>query len=175
MAKDPIPFRPQRANMPDRFDYGGLEPSFQEPQRGPQSFDPASMGIDQGSFAWLNMLGRSPVTEWTPTITAEANCTVTPRATMFLDLGAYVLAGGRIDIDPTLTATQTQFKMSLPVQSVLGAVQYLTGMAFSEDVAGMGAAIRGDPTTNTAVFDFIASDVTSQAWSFFFFYLKNSP
>ena len=109
---------------------------------------------------------------YTPTRSAEVNQDA--NATMFeaqyLRVGATVTVSGRFTFDPTLTATATSFEMTLPIASNIGAVEDLSGVAFCGAIASMGAAISGSVANNTAVVQWISSDVTAQSWSFTFTY-----
>lgn len=109
---------------------------------------------------------------YTPTRSAEANLTGTAAIAecQYLRVGNTVTVSGRVTLDPVLTATITSFEMTLPVASNLGAVEDLAGVAFCGAIAGMGAEIVGSVANNTAVFQFIATDITSQSWSFQFSY-----
>ncbi len=109
---------------------------------------------------------------YTPTRSAEANMdsNVTTSEAQYMRVGNTVTVSGRFTADPTLTATATSFEITLPVASNIGAVEDLAGVAFCGTIAGMGAAISGSVAGNTAVFSWVATDVTSQSWSYTFSY-----
>lgn len=109
---------------------------------------------------------------YTPTRSAETNldANVTPSEAQYLRVGNTVTVSGRFTADPTLTATATSFELTLPVASNIGAVEDLAGTAFCGAIAGMGAAVTGSVANNTAVVSWIASDVTSQSWSYVYSY-----
>ena len=109
---------------------------------------------------------------YTPTRSAEANldANVTPSEAQYMRVGNIVTVSGRFTADPTLTATATSFELTLPVASNIGAVEDAAGVAFCGAIAGMGAAITGSVANNTAVFTWVASDITSQAWSYTYSY-----
>ena len=109
---------------------------------------------------------------YTPTRSAEANldANVTPSEAQYMRVGNTVTVSGRFTADPTLTATATSFELTLPVSSNIGAVEDAAGVAFCGTIAGMGAAITGSVANNTAVFTWVASDVTSQSWSYTYSY-----
>lgn len=109
---------------------------------------------------------------YTPTRSAEANldANVTPSEAQYMRVGNTVTVSGRFTADPTLTATATSFELTLPVASNIGAVEDLAGAAFCGSIAGMGAAVTGSVANNTAVVSWIASDVTSQSWSYVYSY-----
>ncbi len=109
---------------------------------------------------------------YTPTRSAEANldANVTPSEAQYLRVGTTVTVSGRFTADPTTPATATSFELTLPVASNLGAIEDLAGVAFCGTIAGQGAAILGSVANNTAVIQWVAGDVTSQAWSYSFSY-----
>jgi hypothetical protein len=110
---------------------------------------------------------------YTPTRSAETNLdsNVTPSQAQWFRVGNVVTVSGRVTVvDPTLTATATSFELSLPVASNIGAVEDLAGTAFCGTIEGMGAEVTGSVANNTAVFSWIATDVTSQSWSYHYTY-----
>ena len=109
---------------------------------------------------------------YTPTRSAEANmdANVTMTEAQYLRVGNTVTVSGRFTADPTLTATATSFEITLPVASNIGAVEDLAGVAFCGTIAGMGAEIIGVVANDTAVVQWVASDITSKTWSFTFSY-----
>lgn len=109
---------------------------------------------------------------YTPTRSAESNLdsNVTPSEAQYLRLGATVTVSGRFTADPTTTLTATSFELTLPIASNIGAVEDCAGVAFCGAIASQGAEITGSVANNTAVISWIASDVTSQAWSYTFTY-----
>lgn len=109
---------------------------------------------------------------YTPTRSAEANvdANVTPSEAQYLRVGNTATVSGRFTADPTLTATATSFELTLPVSSNIGAVEDAAGVAFCGAIAGMGAEITGSVANNTAVFSWVSSDITSQAWSYTYSY-----
>ena len=108
---------------------------------------------------------------YTPTRSAESNIdgTVTPSQAQYMRVGNVVTVSGRFTADPT-AAGATSFELTLPVASNIGAVEDLSGVAFCGAIAGQGAAILGSVANNTAVVQWVAVDVTSQAWSYTFTY-----
>ena len=109
---------------------------------------------------------------YTPTRSAEANmdANVTMTEAQYLRVGNTITVSGRFTADPTLTATATSFEMTLPIASNVGAAEDVAGTAFCGAIAGMGAAITGSVANDTAVISWIASDITSQTWSYDFTY-----
>lgn len=104
----------------------------------------------------------------TPTRSAEANLdsNVTMSEAQYMRVRNTVTMSGSFTADPTLTATATSFEFTLPVASNLGATEDLAGVAFCGAIAGMGAAITGSVANNTAVVQWISSDITSKTWSY---------
>jgi len=109
---------------------------------------------------------------YTPTRSAETNldANVTMTEAQFMRVGATVTVSGRFTADPTLTATATSFEITLPVASNIGAVEDAAGVAFCGAIAGMGAEIIGVVVNDTAKIQWVASDITSQTWSYTFTY-----
>ncbi len=109
---------------------------------------------------------------YTPTRSAEANldANVTMSEAQYMRVGNTVTVSGRFTADPTLTATATSFEITLPVASNIGAVEDASGTSTAGGIASMSAAILGSVANNTAVFNWVATDITSQSWSYSFTY-----
>lgn len=108
---------------------------------------------------------------YTPSLTNVANLTAsTAYKCQWSRVGNVVNVSGKVDVDPTLTATSTQLGISLPVASNIGAAEDCAGTAFAPGIAGQGAAILGDATNNRAQMEWISTDVTNQAMYFTFGY-----
>ena len=109
---------------------------------------------------------------YTPTRSAEANmdANVIMTEAQYMRIGNTVTVSGRFTADPTSTSTATSFEITLPVASNIGAVEDCAGVAFAGGIVSMGAAISGSVANNTAVFNWVSSDVTSQSWSYTFSY-----
>jgi len=107
---------------------------------------------------------------YTPTRSAEANMdsNVTMTEAQYMRVGNTVTVSGRFTADPTLTATATSFEITLPVASNIGAVEDVAGVAFCGSIAGMGAEVIGVVANDTAKIQWVASDITSQTWSYTF-------
>ena len=109
---------------------------------------------------------------YSPTRSAEANldANVTPSSAQYMRVGNVVTVSGRVTaVDPTAPGAAS-FELSLPIASNIGAVEDCAGVAFCGGIAGQGAAITGSVANNTAVFTWVAVDVTSQAWSYTYSY-----
>ncbi len=109
---------------------------------------------------------------YTPTRSAESNLdsNVTTTEAQYMRVGNTVTVSGRFTADPTLTATNTSFEITLPVASNIGAVEDVSGVAFCGSIAGMGAEIIGVVANDTAKIQWVSSDVTSKTWSYTFTY-----
>lgn len=108
---------------------------------------------------------------YTPTLTSVANVAAsTPYECQYIRVGNTVTVSGKVDVDPTLTATSTQLGISLPIASNLGAAEDCAGTAFSPAIASQGAAVLGDATNNRAQMEWLSGDVTNQAMYFTFTY-----
>lgn len=108
---------------------------------------------------------------YTPTLTNVANLAAsTAYQCQWTRLDNMVTVSGKVDVDPTLTATATQLGISLPVASSIGAQEDCAGVAFASGVAGLGAAIRGDAGNDRAEMAYISTDTTNQPMYFTFTY-----
>jgi hypothetical protein len=109
---------------------------------------------------------------YTPTRSAETNldANVTMSEAQYMRLGNTVTVSGRFTADPTTPATATAFEMTLPVASNLGAPEDVAGVAFCGSIASMGGEIVGVAANDTAKVQWVATDVTSQSWSYTFTY-----
>lgn len=113
----------------------------------------------------------APSGVYTPTLTNVANLDAsTNYECQYLRVGNTVIVSGKVDVDPTLTATSTQLGISLPIASNLGAVEDCAGTAFASAIAGQGAAILGDAANNRAQMEWVSTDVTNQPMYFTFTY-----
>lgn len=134
------------------------------------STSPGSKLDVQGSFqadSITNDTGLAAGT-FTPTRSAESNldANVTMTEAQYMRVGNTVTMSGRVTgVDPTAPGAAS-FEFTLPVASNLGAVEDLAGVGFCGAIAGQGAAITGSVANNTAVFSWIAADLTSQSWSY---------
>jgi len=119
----------------------------------------------------LSKLADVVASTYTPTLTNVANLDAsTAYPCQYIRIGSVVTVSGKVDIDPTTTATLTQLGISLPVASNIGAQEDCAGVAFASGIAGQGAAIRGDAANNRAELAYIAIDVTNQPMYFQFSY-----
>lgn len=108
---------------------------------------------------------------YTPTLTNVANLDAsTAYECQYLRVGSTVTVSGRVDVDPTTTATNTHLGISLPIASNFAALNECGGAAFARLIAGQGAAILGDSTNNRAAMIWGAVDTTNQAMYFSFTY-----
>lgn len=118
----------------------------------------------------LATLGIS-VGSWTPTIANTTNIAASTSAVCYYyRIISQVSCWGVISIDPTLAApTASQFGISLPVASNIGAIGDLAGLAtgFANDQIGR---VIGDATNDRAQVDFLANNVANISWAFNFSY-----
>ncbi len=106
---------------------------------------------------------------WTPTLTTIANLdSLVAFSCQYLRVGNTVHCSGIVTVDPT-AAADTQFGMSLPIASNIGAFEDLAG-AGAAFTAQWAVAIYGDLTNNRAEFRFIAPDTTQRNVTFSFSY-----
>jgi len=108
---------------------------------------------------------------YTPTLFNLSNLDAsTAYECQYSQVGSFVTVTGRVDIDPTLTATSTKLGISIPIASNLDNAKQCAGTAFSPTIAAQGAAIIGDATNDRAQLQFVSTDVTNQAMFFTFSY-----
>jgi hypothetical protein len=108
---------------------------------------------------------------YTPTLFNTLNMTAsTAYQCQWMRVSDRVIVSGSVDVDPTAPATVTQLGISLPVASDLGAATDLSGTAFANRIASMGAAILGDSANDRAIMEWVSTDVTNQGMWFIFMY-----
>lgn len=130
----------------------------------------AGANITVGQLASTDISGLASGV-YTPTLTNVANIAAsTAYECQYLRSGSTVCVSGKVDIDPTLTATSTQLGISLPIASNFGTAQDCAGTAFAPAIISQGAAILGDVANDRAQMEFISGDVTNQAMYFIFEY-----
>lgn len=128
-------------------------------------------GATTETVAWLSdvPVNASGVFPLVPVIVSNLD-TVTGFQCQYLRLGNTITVSGKIEVNPTLTATVTQVDLNLPVASNFGAEEDCGGVAFARSVAGQGAEIYAEITGNKARMQWTSTDVTNQPMSFTFTY-----
>ena len=127
-------------------------------------------GAGTGIMTWV-----APTTTlsgtYTPTLFNVANLDAsTAYSCQYMQVGNTVTVSGKVGIDPTLAATDTQLGMSIPVATNLTADGQAGGVAFSNVIAGMGAAIMADAANDRVTFQWKSADVTATTMWFTFTY-----
>jgi hypothetical protein len=108
---------------------------------------------------------------YTPTLSGGSNLdSSTTYAAQYIRVGNVITVSGKVDLDPTLTATSTYIGISLPVASAFTLPQDCGGVAFCPTVAGMGGAIYANAAGGNARLQFVSSEVTNQSWYYTFTY-----
>lgn len=109
---------------------------------------------------------------WTGTATSVGNLDSTPTIVQgqYLRIGNTVTCSLRFTADPTLNATNTSFRVSLPVASNFGNAEDCAGTAVCGNIAGMSAEVIADTTNDQALIQWVSSDTNSQTWSATFTY-----
>lgn len=110
---------------------------------------------------------------YTPTLTNITNVTAsTAFVAQYMRVGNTITVSGRVDIDPTAATTLTQVDISLPIASDFVNTFQAGGIAFSSEVAGLGAAVAAETTNNRAsILYTTGTDVANRSFSFSFTYL----
>lgn len=107
---------------------------------------------------------------YTPTLYNTANVAATTAyKCTYMRVYNTVTVSGRIDLDPTTTATLTRVGISLPVASNFTTANECAGTAAAHDVRE-AAAVRSDATNDRAELACTPTDVTNQEYYFTFTY-----
>lgn len=121
---------------------------------------------------WIEVC-RTPTLagNFTPTRSAEVNmdANVTMSDAQYLRVGRTVTVAGRFTANPT-AAVASSFELSLPIASNISAPEDVAGTAVCGAVAGMCAEVIGVAANDTAKVQWIATDLSSQTWSYTFTY-----
>lgn len=108
---------------------------------------------------------------YTPTLTNVANLAAsTAFLCQYMRVNNVVTVSGRVDVDPTTAATDTQLGISLPIASNFANAFECGGTAWAPTLTSEGAAILADPVNDRAVMQWKAVDVTNAARYFSFTY-----
>ena len=110
---------------------------------------------------------------YNPTYTSVANLDATPTSTVmyYFRVGNTVTVYGAININPTVTLTLTQFRMSLPIASAFTGNDEAGGMAI---VAATGTnifSVVSVAATDDVIFNARMTTVTALDWSAHFSYI----
>lgn len=126
-----------------------------------------------GTLAWTTpAVTTSGV--YTPTAANNTNLdsNPVPSDAQWMQVGNVVTVSGEVTaVDPTTTLTATAFTLSLPVASNFITTTQAGGTAYCGAITGQGAAIQADVTNDVANIFWVATDVTSQTWSYHYTYL----
>ena len=108
---------------------------------------------------------------YTPTLTNVTNLDgSTAYGAQYMRVGNVVTVSGKVDVDPTLTAS-TKLGISLPIASTLSAAEKCCGNAVSNTIASESAAIEGDTVNNRAQMEWISTSVANHSMFYDFTYL----
>jgi len=125
-----------------------------------------------GTMAWLSVSGGLVITNttmtgqsgtYTPTFTNVANVASfgTVSDATWCRTGNAVTVSGRVAIDPTAGAVNTQFRMTLPVASALSLFTDVGGTCNCKDSASIAVAICADTVNDEANFQYINTAETA--------------
>jgi hypothetical protein len=113
----------------------------------------------------------TPSGTYTPTLTNTANLSAsTAYLCTWSRVGSTVTVAGRVDIDPTTTATLTTLGVSLPVASNFSSTDQAGGTAAANSVADATAGILSYATNDRVTLQYICTDVTNHSMYFTFSY-----
>lgn len=135
--------------------------------------DVTDLAYDDVTSRWrmVEVTPQLSSSTYTPTLTNVANLAAsTAFVCQWCRVGGIVTVSGKVDVDPTLTATATELGISLPVASNFTANQQASGVAACPGIAGQVAAIVADTTNDRAAMQWIAGDITNQPMHFIFSY-----
>ena len=110
---------------------------------------------------------------YTPSLTNTTNVAAsTAYECQYMRVGNVVTVSGRINIDPTLTATASEIGISLPIASNFSAITNLggTGAIATTTTEVSAGGILADTTNDRAQFRFVAGGVTARDYGFTFTY-----
>lgn len=109
---------------------------------------------------------------YTPTASSATNLDSTPTMSeaQYMRVGSVVTVSGSFTANPTTTATATNFEITLPIASNIGATEDVAGVAFTGTAISEGAQIDGVVANDTAQIEWLATDVSSRTWSYTFTY-----
>lgn len=108
---------------------------------------------------------------YTPTLTNSVNLDgSTAYAAQYMRVGNTVTVSGKVDLDPTATATATSLGISLPIASNFANEQNCAGTAAAPFVAGEAIAIRADATNDRADMVFISQTASNHGVFYTFTY-----
>lgn len=110
---------------------------------------------------------------YTPTLTIISNLdAVTAFQCQYMQVGSSVTVSGRIDVDPTAPAVDTQVRITLPpgFPSNFTSIENCGGSASAITVASQSAGIYADIVNDQAIMRFVAADITNQSMYFTFMY-----
>jgi len=135
--------------------------------------DGSTQALAENNKTFVNTLVGSTVfgggSTWTPTITSLANVDSTAAfACNFMMQGKVVTCSGKVDINPTTTATLTRIGISLPIASDIVATEMLAGSAFN--IAQEAGPIFGNIASDFAEFNYTPTGTTLENVFFTFTY-----
>jgi hypothetical protein len=108
---------------------------------------------------------------YTPTLNIINNLSdVTAFSCSYSRVGNVVTVSGRIDVDPTLTATLTTVDISLPFASNFASSVQGAGTAVAPNIAGQCAAIYSNAATDSMRMEWNTIDIANQDMYFTFTY-----
>lgn len=114
---------------------------------------------------------------YTPTVTDGANTTGTPSVTtlFYQRVGDRIEVWGELTVEPTTTATLTDFFITLPVSTSIDNTFQLAGTASSTTVSTETVNISGEIANDRAYFSFTPISTASRTCSFRFTYFYIAP
>ena len=130
--------------------------------------------VSDGNIVYVGDIPTLAAGVYTPTRSSETNldANVTMTEAQYMRVGATVTVSGRFTANPTTTLVATNFEITLPVASNLGAVEDVAGTAVTATPTSGSecAEIIGVVANDTAQIQWIPVDTTEQIWSYTFTY-----
>lgn len=118
-------------------------------------------------YLWNGSPANISYGTYTPILTNSANLAAsTAYSCTYLRVGNSVTVSGRVDIDPTTTATLTTLGISIPVASTFTTANQAGGSASASSVADGSAAILSDASNARLTLQYICTDVTNHPMYF---------
>lgn len=110
---------------------------------------------------------------YTPTFTNTSNVSSfgSINSANYMRQGDMITVSGRVYVNPISANVNTQFRMTLPIETTFSLFAELGGVLFSKNSQSLGGAILADTTYEQARFQYInTSDVIGREFSFIYMY-----
>lgn len=108
---------------------------------------------------------------YTPTVTNVTNLdAISATQAQYMRVGTTVVVSGRFTADATAAGALTEFGLSLPISSNIGAREDIGGLGHNHEIAGLTACFSGDSANDRASVRWNPSDAASRIYNYIFMY-----